>query len=270
MCVSLLILEGVNVGGVIANRKFELIGKEFETNNCGKCTVIDYKGAYSVTVIFHKPIFVTICTMSSLKTGRVLNPFSPRVYGVGYLGVGDYDSDDDSYSQWKDMLKRCYCEKHKSKHTSYEDVTVCEEWLNFQNFAKWCHSQEFFQSKDDDGRFYRLDKDILIKGNKTYSPETCCFVPMRINNLILTSLSSRGSLPIGVTKFKRDSNYVVKIRKGAPLANHIGYFNTPEEAFQAYKKAKEDYIKAVAEDWKDRIDDKTYIALLGWNIEITD
>ncbi len=47
-------------------------------------------------------------------------------------------------------------------------------------------------------------------------------------------------------------------------------FNTFEEAFQAYKIAKEEYIKEVANKWKGRITEQTYIALYNWKIEITD
>lgn len=51
---------------------------------------------------------------------------------------------------------------------------------------------------------------------------------------------------------------------------HLGYFDTPEEAFYAYKPVKEAYIKALAEKWKDQIDTRAYEALMNWTIEITD
>lgn len=51
---------------------------------------------------------------------------------------------------------------------------------------------------------------------------------------------------------------------------HLGSFPTQESAFEAYKQAKESYVKEVAEKWKGKIDDKAYQALLQWKIEITD
>ena len=32
-----------------------VLGKEFETNNCGKCVVVDYKGRNDVFVKFYNP-----------------------------------------------------------------------------------------------------------------------------------------------------------------------------------------------------------------------
>ena len=45
---------------------------------------------------------------------------------------------------------------------------------------------------------------------------------------------------------------------------------TPEEAFLAYKKDKEAYIKDVANKWKDKIDPRAYEALMNYEVEITD
>ena len=106
----------------------------------------------------------------SLRTGAVRNPLTPSVYGKGYVGVGYYNSRDVRlYHLWKAMLSRCYCTIMHGHRPTYKDVTVCDEWLNFQNFATWCESQEFFNAKDEKGGVYQLDKDILIRGNKIYS-----------------------------------------------------------------------------------------------------
>ena len=113
-----------------------------------------------------------------------------------------------------------------------------------------------------------LDKDILVKGNKVYSPETCCFVPNEINILFTKGNSCRGALPIGVRK-RKNGKYLTQITKNSKNI-HIGIFNTPEEAFQAYKVAKEDYIKKMADKWRDKISNRAYQALYNYQVEITD
>ena len=52
------------------------------------------------------------------------------------------------------------------------------------------------------------------------------------------------------------------------ITQNLGRFDTPEEAFQAYKQVKESYIKEVAEKWKGDIDPRVYEALMNWTVEI--
>ena len=51
---------------------------------------------------------------------------------------------------------------------------------------------------------------------------------------------------------------------------HLGYFSKPDEAFNVYKQAKEDYIKEVAELYKDQIDIRVYEALMKYEVDIND
>lgn len=100
----------------------------------------------------------------------------PKLYGVGFFGVGPFNCGENgthtkAYSCWKRMLERCYADYAHEKHKIYSGVTVCDEWHNFQNFAKW-----HYDNYPDDGEKYHLDKDIKIPGNKVYSPEACMFV----------------------------------------------------------------------------------------------
>jgi hypothetical protein len=162
------------------------------------------------------------------------------------------------------MIERCYSEKEKLKFPSYENVSVCEEWHNFSNYTKWYeenYNPEYMQS-------WHLDKDILVKGNKIYSPETCRLVPPAINGLFLKKNLNRGNCPIGVSFNIKDNKYRACIMKDKRIT--LGRFKTPEEAFQAYKTAKEQYIKEVADKWKDLIDIKVYEAMYNYKVEITD
>lgn len=253
------------------NKCIELLGKEFNTTKSGKCFVIGYKNRDNVLVAFYNPVCFVKTTLVLLRKGKVKNPLMPHVLGVGVIGIGKYDSRKDNkvYALWCNMLTRAYDHKLHIKQPSYKDVTVCKEWLDFQNFAEWCYGQKFFNFKDDNDRSYQLDKDLLIKGNKVYSPETCCFVPHEINSLLPLRKSLRGKYPIGVSYSKQN-------RKFDMCLSHLGkklsrsFHDTPEEAFQAYKKAKESCIKEVAEKWKDRIDAKVYQALLRYEVSIYD
>ena len=251
--------------------KIEVLGKEFDTNNSGRCFVIDYKSERKATVMFHEPIFVVTCTYSHLVRGEVSNPFYPSVYGVGCLGVGEYQPKKDKqvYLCWKEVLSRLYGKTASVNNPTYKDVTVCKEWLNFQSFAKWCYSQTGFDNKDGRCRRFQLDKDILIKGNKIYSPETCCFVPQEINLVFCKSDAIRGDTPIGVTYDKSRGKYIASIFCNG-TRKHLGRHTTPEIAFLAYKQAKEAYVKEVAERWKDEIDPVVYGALVNYQVDITD
>lgn len=255
---------------LVEKMRHKLIGKEFKTNNYGNCFVVDYKSAMDVTVLFHDPLCAVKCTSDRLKLGTVANPLKRSICGKGYIGIGDHSSADRrTYTMWLNMLKRAYDNRLHVVQPTYKDVTVCDEWLNFQNFAKWCYSQEEFKRLDTKGRVFQLDKDILVKGNKVYSPETCCFVPMDINVLFTNRVNLRGAEPLGVHFSKRFGTFKAYVNiKGKRRS--LGTFNTSEEAFQAYKKAKETYIKEVAERWKGKIVDKAHQALLEWKIEITD
>ena len=254
----------------IVRKAKSLIGKEFETNNSGKCFIIDYKGIYDVTVMFYDPFVIVKCIFQNLKAGRVKNPLLPSVYGRGYYGVGKYSTNNIKvYKMWNRMLERCYDEKYYTTTSTYRDVEVCDEWLNFQNFAAWCEVQEFFNVKDNKGKSYHLDKDILNRGSKIYSPETCAFVPSEVNLLILNGSKVRGIYPVGVYFNVGCKKFVAHVGCHGKQKS-LGVYETPEEAFVVYKKAKESYIKEVAEKWKDSVDDKVYESLMNWEIHIDD
>lgn len=170
-----------------------------------------------------------------IRTGGVKNTYKPVVYGVGYYGfdsVRDVGLKDKEYRRiydtWKDMLRRCYTDNG----TSYNkrNVKVCKLWHSFANFYRWCKSDKSNYNKN----FY-LDKDIMVRGNITYSPETCVFVPKYINNLLVGVNDSRKDTCIR----HPNKNYQVLITKKKIF---IGGYSTLREARIAYKIAKEKYI----------------------------
>ena len=114
-----------------------------------------------------------------------------------------------------------------------------------------------------------LDKDILSKGNKIYSPNTCIFVPQNINILFTKRNKSRGNLPIGVCYHKQDGKYMSKCSFGDGQ-KYLGCYDTPQEAFQIYKEYKEKYIKEVADKYKEYIPQKLYETMYNYEVEIDD
>ena len=254
----------------LEDRRKMFLGKEYTTNTCGNCTIVAYENTLNVTVAFDNPFYITSCSLGNLTKGAVFNPLQPTFFGKGYLGVGKYGTKDRrALCVWTGVLKRCYDKKYHDKHPTYEDVSVCKEWLDFQVFAEWFYSQKFSTSKDDKGKSYHLDKDILVKGNKVYSPETCCFVPQKLNKLFTLRQNHRGTCPIGVSYHKRLKKFQSYISCNGSR-KHLGTFNTLEQAFLAYKEAKEIYVKEVANLWKDRIACNVYKAMINWEIELDD
>ena len=168
------------------------------------------------------------------------------------------------YKLWQDMLRRCYNSKFVQKNPTYKDCHASENFKYYPYFKEWCNQQIGF-----DQAGWHLDKDILIKGCKIYSEDTCCFVPQEINCALPNSKSVRGTLPSGVIYNNTKTRYRARIQRGYKWES-LGTYDTPEEAFYAYKQAKEDYIKEVANKWKDQIDPRVYESLMNWTIEITD
>lgn len=167
------------------------------------------------------------------------------------------------------MLQRCNNSKiHKQKPT-YSWCAISDNFKSLTYFLDWAKQQVGHNSRDGGGRKFNLDKDILIKGNKVYSENTCVFVPMEINNLILNSRATRGEFPVGVHYEKSRNKFQAYIRKNGKR-EYLGRYNTVEEAFYTYKTAKESYIKELADKWKEQIDIRVYNALMIWTIEITD
>lgn len=183
--------------------------------------------------------------------------------GIGYRGSDDVDCTCESYLRWHDMINRCYNEKFHERQPQYKGCTVCEEWLNYSNFKVW------YDQNKIKGMSLDLDKDILFKGNKEYSPATVSFVPHAINTLFVNGKKNRGDLPLGVYYDTEKGKYRASMAfMGKQIK--LGRFNTVEEAFARYKEYKEDFIKDMAEQYKDVLPYKVYEAMMNWVVEWDD
>lgn len=194
--------------------------------------------------------------------GQIKNIKHPSIYGVGYVGQGEYITSKNykSYQLWVSMIQRGHSAKFHLKEPTYKDVTVCKEWHNFQNFAKWY--EDNYNPKTMKG--WDLDKDILSKEFKIYSAQTCCFVPTEINLIFALKYKHNDECPIGIIKTKH--SYIVRVNKG-DNREYVGSFKTLSEAIIVNKRVKEAYVKEVAQKWKHLISYKVYEILLNHTIE---
>ena len=233
--------------------------------------IVNYRNDDDIDV--HLPechIIITHVSYDDFKKGNITNPCKPTVCGVGYIGLGPYKSRENGkitkeYEAWKNMLKRCYDSKLHEKYPTYIGCKVVEEGHNFQNFAAW-YEDNYYEIEDQK---ICLDKDILIKGNKIYGPDTCVFVPQNINLLFVKSNAIRGDLPIGVYYDKQRRKYAARCKVNSQK-RHIGYFDTLEEAFQAYKQFKENVIQSTADEYQYQIPEVLYDAMYNYRVEKDD
>ncbi len=156
-------------------------GFTHKTRFNGDLIILEYINCNNVRAMFSDTGYEVICQTSNIRAGNVKDKSIPIIHGVGYLG-GDYYKCDRKgidlkcYDTWRNMLSRCYSELALSTHPTYIKSEVCEEWQNYQNFAEWFHEN---YPKDD--AEYHIDKDIIKKGNKIYSPDYCSFVTANEN-----------------------------------------------------------------------------------------
>ena len=114
---------------------------ETNLNKSGtKMEIIKYKNNKNILVKFLDEFGYEVNTdYNSFKNGSVFNPYDKTNFGIGYIGVGIYKFTENNketlaYRHWYAMLDRCYS-KNRNKLHHYDDVEVCNEWHNFQNFA---------------------------------------------------------------------------------------------------------------------------------------
>jgi hypothetical protein len=258
------------------NRLIHRLGAEKVNSQGYLMKLIEWHNSENIVVEFQDKYKCKVqSSWSQFQSALIHNPYHPNKFG-GILGdkysTVHNGKTDKEYHAWKGILERCYDDVTKEKNPTYRDAICCEEWLYYPNFYEWMHKQENFEVWKHLSRS-AIDKDILIKGNKVYSPNTCCLVSERVNKLFPNAHNIRGNLPIGVTCKKSQS---IKPYTAYMYRNNkhyfLGNYKTSEEAFQVYKQHKEAYIKQVAQEEysKGTISKKCYKAMMRWEVEITD
>ena len=247
----------------------DCVGKLCKSLNSGDFKILKYKDSANVEIQFINTGFKVVVQLGHIKSGNVKDPYLPSVCGVGILGA-KYPSKINGvltkeYDLWCSMLKRCYSDACKKKNPTYIDCEVSDKFKDYEYFYEWCHKQVGFGNEG-----WQLDKDLLIKGNKVYNENTCIFVHQDINSLLIKCTASRGKHLIGVHWSNTNKAFVAQVNKSKGKREHLGYYKTEIEAFNAYKQAKESFVKEQANKWKGKIDDRAYEALMNYTVEITD
>ena len=250
----------------LKERKNKYEGSIHKSKSCGDVEILQYINTNRVVIKFIDTGNITERTLSKILCGSVSDKGRSNTIGVG---ICDSNSRVDGvktreYVIWSNLLRRCYSEVEDDRNITYKDCSVSENFKRFSYFKEWCNSQIGFEQC---GWF--LDKDVLIKGNKEYSENSCCFVPREINNLFTLRGRFRGVLPLGVHWNYKLGKYISSVVKYGKRV-HLGVFDKKEDAFLAYKEAKESYVKDVADAFRDRLDPRVYEALLKWTCSIDD
>lgn len=222
------------------------------TTECQYCkTIFEHNYASSI----NRKFCSKICANKSQSENKLVCGFGINDYLHNVKNNGIFIK---SYKYWRAMLHRCYDKKFQQKHSTYLGCCVCDEWKYFSNFKEW------FDKNHIEG--YQLDKDILVQGNKVYSPETCCFVPQHINKLLTRNNKLRGNHMIGVHLYNNKYQAKCKFKSNTI---YIGLYQHELDAHNAYREFKYKVIKQIADEAliNNEINDNIYKSLLKYKIE---
>lgn len=241
------------------------VGDKFELSY-GSCTAVALVGRGIIT-IRHDDKYAHSADVSApnLRRGNVRNPYEPSVFGVGRIGVGRQRCRVDgrktpAYASWSGIIQRGYCPEFKRSNPSYFDVSVCDEWHDFQCFSEW-----FLLQANSVTPGFQLDKDLRVIGCREYSPESCSFVPSHINSLLNDCAENRGPYPQGVSFDEKRGLYRARIHMDGS-SRCLGRYSSVVDAQAAYANTKEAYVRVMAEKHRKDIHPQIYANLKSWRI----
>ena len=255
--------------------KRDRTGEERLNNFGSKMVIKEYRNARDIDIYFpeYNWTFKHV-QYNKFKNGNIKCPYERRYYDKGCLGEGKYKVRENGklkreFKIWHHMLQRCYDPKYQKEEPTYKGCKVEDYLLNFQHMGEWIKNNYY----EVPGETMCLDKDILYKGNKVYSRETCIFVPKRINSLFTKRDNARGDSPIGVYPVP-SGNYQVHCNNGYGKLDYLGTYLTKEEAFQVYKQYKEKVIKETIDSYEGKIPEPFYSrlreAMYNYEVSIND
>lgn len=181
--------------------------------------------------------------------------YNEKIEGQKFYRATENGKFTKSYNTWINMLQRCYNPKYQEKDLSCIGWTVCNEWHNFQNFAKWFEDNYY----EVEGEKVVLDKDLFGSNSKVLNADTCCFIPKVIDKTLIEGKGYTFNKPIG--------KYQAYITHKGKMIN-LGYFDTEEEARYTYKLNKQFTVYMLAQEYKDVLPTRVYQALMEYRIDV--
>ena len=160
----------------------------------------------------------------------------PRIAGVNHICP--------FYKVWYSMFSRCYSKPALLRNPTYQGCSVDDQWHKFSSFKKWMELQDW------DGN--QLDKDLLVKDNKVYGPNTCVFISKSLNIFMTERSASRGDYPIGVCYEPSTGKYKSQCHDPSRGQIYLGLYDTPENAHVVYRRFKYKSALRLAENQKDK------------------
>lgn len=240
------------------------VGKLYTNNKGSEFKVLRIYSDNTVDIQFTDEMAYTYTTtLSSIRVGETRNPYLTTVKGVGHIGVGPYMSQfrfgaTVEYKIWLNILIACYDAHTLNRNNRTVNHVICDEWRNFQVFAKWLVGLGYYDSS-----VYTINQSLLGGDSLVYSPETVCYIPISLrNHLGVKWKRGRDDLPQGVQWCKRTKKYNATISMGGAV--HLGRHFKLADAAYAYKLAKEKYVKEVAELHRHELEPRVYEALMRW------
>ena len=254
--------------------KYFSVGDVLKNNDGDEFKIIEYIDAHNV-VIEWPCCQQDVMTSGNIRSGGVAYYNRITVQGIGYLGYGRFVHGNRKlkdgqlfipkhlHRHWRHLISRTCGDKPDR----YEDATMDSKWYNLQNFLEWAVKQIGNSKVEENGRYWCIDKDILVEGNKHYSESTCLFVPNDINVFFARKdIGNTGYLGV---------NYIKPATKGAKEGHiarchnngerqYLGYFDTAYEAYLAYRTAKINAAKELADRFKGEVDVRVTDALLNY------
>lgn len=233
------------------------VGDIYESAVYGRAEVIELLRAPKIKIKFLATGYECVVFRGNLPRGSFRDPYARVVEGVGYMGVGVHCSRSRAFNVWNNMIKRCYEKIKAHNNVTYEGCSVESSWHNYQNFAEWYYKQL-------NNGVNELDKDLLVRGNKVYSEDTCTLIPYQLNIALQENRVNRGHFPPGVYFKKKNKNFIAQLALGDGVQKHLASCATAEEARRIYLSAKKEQLKELAEQYKHLISEEAYHALYKW------
>lgn len=232
---------------IVHNNKYKYLNVKYENSKSKVEIVCPTHGVFLQSPIDHlNGHGCPKCKSDNLKK---------QIYGFGINDLGITVVKNQSYKFWRGIIKRCYDKNYQSRQPTYIGCTVCDEWKYLSSFKEW------FDANYVNG--WQLDKDILVKGNKVYSPSTCCFVPREINTIFSPNAYTKSNHVGVVCDNGKQWRARIGINKKLVYSKH---FNTKGEAIIEYIRMKKERAIFLANKYKKSLSTKVYLAICKYDL----